>query len=185
MSDNAEEAWHVWLSEHYATIDDLNDAYGAVFWSTTYNTFAEVPLPRFTLPGGSTYSNEDFRSNMSPGLLLDYRRFRRDTIAGFAAMQVSILRAQGVKGRITTNAPGGFWSKAMDHNDVFSTMDIASYDNYPVWGGSTSAPLPYTVSMTLDTARGWITKTRPNVLSSAAPGWMVAEQLIGAQGHDM
>ena len=42
------------------------------------------------------------------------------------------LRAAGVSGVVTTNAPGGSWDKALDHNDVFQLMDMASFDNYPV-----------------------------------------------------
>lgn len=88
-------------------------------------------------------------------MLLDFRRFCRDSITDFANLQVDILRSHKVVGKITTNAPGGSWSKAIDHNRVFERMNFPAYDNYPVWGGSTSAPLPSTVALALDQVRGW------------------------------
>lgn len=67
-----------------------------------------------------------------------------------------------------------------------------------VWGGSTSAPIPSTVAIALDTVRGWkcnsIFKKKsstnvmnhPNIsVESDQCSWMVIEQLIGAQGHDI
>ena len=111
-------------------------------------------------------------------MLLDYRRFRRDSVTAFAREQVVLMREAGIDGGITTNAPGGFWAKAIDHNDIFNSMDMVAYDNYPVWGGSLAPDSPSLVALTLDTVRGWA----PNPNST---GWMVAEQLIGAQGHDI
>lgn len=179
FSDAALEAWQLWLNRTYSgNIGTLNTAWGTMFWGATYNKFTEVPLPHYTVPGGDKRWNENFRSNSHPGMLLDYRRFRRDSIAAFSNMQVSILRNRQVKGCITTNAMGGFWGKALDHNDIFASMDFAAYDNYPVWGGSIEPTSPSLVALYLDIARGWgasINQTR----------WMVAEQLIGAQGHDV
>jgi len=178
FSQNSLQAWQTWLRDKYTgNIDKLNADWGTVFWSATYNSFEQIPLPLWTIPGNSRSGNENFRSNLSPGMLLDFRRFRRDSISKFALEQVRVLRDYAVKGCITTNAPGGFWSKAMDHAQIFAGMDIPSYDNYPVWGGSTEAPRPSTVALSLSTVRGWT--------SSPEKGWMIAEQLIGAQGHDI
>ena len=56
---------------------------------------------------------------------------------------------------------------------------MPAYDNYPVWGGSTAPTSPSMVAIGLDTVRGW----HPNGKNET--GFMVAEQLIGAQGHDI
>mmetsp|Transcript_30123 Transcript_30123/g.54953 ORF Transcript_30123/g.54953 Transcript_30123/m.54953 type:complete len:773 (-) Transcript_30123:81-2399(-) len=178
FSNNSLVAWRKWLRQKYVgSIDKLNADWGTVFWSATYNSFDQIPLPLWTIPGNSRSGNENFRSNLSPGMLLDFRRFRRDSVSAFALEQVRILRDYNVRGCITTNAPGGFWSKAMDHAQIFADMDIPAYDNYPVWGGSTEAPKPETVALSLSTIRGWT--------SGPEKGWMIAEQLIGAQGHDI
>jgi len=179
FSSSSLHAWREWLKRNFAgDIGRLNSDWGTAFWGATYNGFDEVPLPRYTVPGTPPRSNENFRSNSHPGMLLDFRRFRRDSIAAFANEQLAILRAKNVRGCVTTNAPGGFMGKALDHNDIFAKMDFPSYDNYPVWGGSVEPMPPSKVALSLDIARGW-------ALGMNRSGWMVAEQLIGAQGHDI
>jgi len=179
FSEHSREQWRLWLSKQYGDIDKLNEDWGTVFWGVTYNTFDEIPLPKFTVPGSHLSLNENFRSNQNPGMLLDFRRYRRDAIAEFANLQVRILRSKKVLGCVTTNAPGGFWAKALDHNDIFAEMDIPAYDNYPVWGGSLVPDTPSAVGLKMDAVRGWA------LSSTGHTGWMVAEQLIGAQGHDI
>ena len=196
FGDNALSAWRSWLVNAYAQdVGALNVAWGTVFWGATYSEFSQIPLPKWTVPGTSPRPNEIWRSNMSPGMLLDYRRFRRDSVTEFTKTMLQELRSSndgiGVHGHVTTNAPGGFWEKALDHNDIFSTMDLAAFDNYPVWGGSTEAPLPSTIAVLLDTVRGWHEQlhvrngSASDLAINRQGGWMVAEQLIGAQGHDI
>jgi len=177
FSDSSLAGWRAWLKEKYGDVRRLNLDWGTAFWSVTFDSFDQVPLPGWTVPGASPRPNENFRSNSNPGMLLDFRRFRRDSITSYAESQVQILRNKGVKGCITTNAPGGTWSKTLDYNDIFQTMDLVAYDNYPVWGGSLKPTIPSAVAMDLDVVRGWA--------PSGAGGFMVAEQLIGAQGHDV
>lgn len=178
FSTSSLAAWRRWLRETYLEdIHKLNSDWGTAFWSVTFNSFDEVPLPKWTIPGASARPNENFRSNSNPGMLLDFRRFRRDSITDFADRQVEVLRAWNVTGCITTNAPGGTWGKTMDSNHVFAKMDFVSYDNYPVWGGSLAPTAPSQVAMDLDIVRGWGPKH--------GQGFTVAEQLIGAQGHDI
>ena len=56
---------------------------------------------------------------------------------------------------MTTNSPGGVWAKALDSNAIFARMDLAAYDNYPVWGGSLQPTSPAMVALQLDRVRGW------------------------------
>jgi len=112
-------------------------------------------------------------------MLLDFRRFMAQGITHFVNMQVGVLRNAGVVGCITSNSNGGYWGRAIDHNEIFAQMDFPSYDNYPVWGGSLKPDAPSKVAMMLDTVRGWTSS------KDRTAGWMVAEQLIGAQGHDI
>ena len=94
FSPNALVAWRAWLVAHFDNdINRLNAAWGTVFWSTTYDSFDQVPLPRFTVPGvpDGSRPNPNFRANHSPGMLLDYRRFRATSIAAFAEAQVRPL----------------------------------------------------------------------------------------------
>lgn len=180
FSDAAGVAWRAWLVQKYrGDIGELNSLWGTVFWSVTYDNFQEIPLPRYTRPGGSLQGEEEFRSNMSPGMLLDYRRFRADALAAYADFQVGILRTSGVKGCLTTNINGGYWGRAFDNNAINAHMDFPAFDNYPVWGGSLAPDSPSRVALMLDTVRGWAPQ------KDRSAGFMVAEQLIGAQGHDI
>lgn len=69
----------------------------------------------------------------------------------------------------------------MNSNLFFnSMMDFVSYDNYPVWGGSLAPSAPSLVAMQLDTVRCW-----GHYNAGSFSGFTIAEQLIGAQGHDI
>jgi beta-galactosidase len=186
FSDSSKIAWREWLVKKFSgQIELLNQAWGTAFWSATYDPFEQIPLPKYTVPGapGGSRPNENFRSNTSPGMLLDFRLFRADSIAAFADAQINILRSGStVPQRITTNSPGGVWGKAMDSNKVFANMDFVSYDNYPVWGGSTAPTAPSMVALQLDTVRGW---GRFDSKTHAFDSFTITEQLIGAQGHDI
>ena len=68
---------------------------------------------------------------------------------------------------ITTNSPGGFFSKALNSKELFEDMDYVAYDNYPVWGGSLAPLSPSEVAISLDVMRG-LAPTSNN-------GFMIAE----------
>ena len=181
FSDNAAAAWGPFLERAYGNVSALNEAWGTVFWGATYAGFDEVPLPVFTLPGKAGAPLAEFRANQPPGMLLDYRRFQSEAIAAFVLAQAAILRTHS-PASLTTNSPGGLWAKAMDSNSFFKQLDFASYDNYPVWGGSLEPVSPATTGLAADHIRGLGPYNRTT--HSFAP-FTVMEQLIGAQGHDV
>ena len=80
--------------------EKLSSDWRPASWSVTFDSFDEVPLPKWTIP-------ENFRSNSNSCMLVDVRRFRRDNITDFGERQVEILRAWNFTGCITTNVPGG------------------------------------------------------------------------------
>ena len=199
FSPMALAAWRQWLAAKYGGGDDgiaaLNEAWGTTFWSVTFNAYGEVPLPAWTIPGAPARPNENFRSNSNPGMLLDYRRFRAASVANFSAAQAALVRAalgaanrtgRGFPpARVTTNSPGGVWGKMMDQDALFGAMDFSAYDNYPVWGGSLRPTPPSAVALALARVRGWQTRAGRSAADGTGPGFMVAEQLIGQQGHDI
>ncbi|MCX7951695.1 MAG: beta-galactosidase [Clostridiales bacterium] len=159
--DTCKSGFRKFLSEKYSSIDMLNKTWGTVFWSQTYNSFDEVPLPLKTI----THHN--------PSMQLDFKRFMSKSINDYAKMQVDILREiLGESAVITTNIAGGYFDKNFDHNKMGKMMDVASYDNYPVWGGLKEPITPANIAMDLDFIRGL---KRQNF-------WIV-EELMGAQGH--
>jgi beta-galactosidase len=52
----------------YATVTDLNEAWGNVFWSMSYNTFDDVQFPVTTV------------TEANPSHWLDYYRFASDAV---------------------------------------------------------------------------------------------------------
>jgi len=151
------------LKCQYKDISVLNRTYGTAFWSQTYNSFCEIPIPKPTI------------TTHNPSLMLDFYRFRASSISNYAKMQIDILKKYvGERQFITHNFSGGLFDKAMDFKNIGKSLDIVSYDNYPVWGGLKEPVPPYSTALYLDMMR-----------SIKQKNFCVMEQLIGAQGHQI
>ncbi len=111
-------AFHDWLIGRYGALDELNAAWGTVFWSHVYTDWAQIPTPAET--GGVP----------NPGLALDYHRFMSDTYVEFQREQVAILRASSTRQFITHNFMGFAYSK-LDYYDLAADLDFVAWDNYP------------------------------------------------------
>jgi beta-galactosidase len=152
-----------WLTVKYPDIDDLNRRWGTIFWGQTYNTFTEIPAPFPTI------------TTHNPSLLLDWMRFRSDSLNGFCDEMVGIIKAHRRDDQpVTHNLPGGFFGKLWSHAENVRDLDVVSYDNYPVWGGLKEPMSPAEIAMTLDFVRGLQDRN-----------FWIVEQLMGAQGHDV
>ncbi len=107
-----------WLAARYRSVAALNRAWGNVFWSMEYRSFAEVDPPHLTV------------TEANPAHWLDYRRFASDEVASFNAAQVAILRAYSPGTPITHNFMGFFTE--FDHHQVGRDIDVATWDSYPL-----------------------------------------------------
>ncbi len=156
-------AWGRWLAERYGDVGALNEAWGAVFWNTTYGSFEQVPVAGLQ---PSTAQN--------PALVLDYDRFCSDSAGRFARAQTDALRAAAAPGQwITTNLFPPPLSNAIDMEALTEGMDFASWDNYPVWGDQ-DEPLPWQFNAVAHSyVRG---------LRGGGP-FTVMEEMSGFQGH--
>jgi beta-galactosidase len=140
----------------------LNDVYGTMFWGQTYNDFDEIPMPTLTI------------TTHNPVLKLDWYRFRSASLNQFALEHIACIKEhKGDHQEVTHNFFGGYFDRQYDQNVMSHTLDVVSYDNYPVWGGLKEPLSPAEVAMGLDYMRGLKQKN-----------FWVMEQLIGAQGHD-
>lgn len=119
-SVGAQKAWVTYLEEKYSgDINSLNDAWGTVFWSQSYSSFAEVPLPVRARP-----------THLNPAHHLDYFRFISWSVARFQHDQVEILRATQPKWWITHN---GLYD-LIDYRGSFGQdLDVLGYDAYPMF----------------------------------------------------
>ena len=117
-SQNAARRFRTWLAQRYQSIEALNRAWGAVFWSQEYQAFEEIDPPNLTV------------TEANPSHRLDYNRFASDEVAGFNRLQTEILRRLS-PGRDITHNFMGFYTE-FDHFAVARDLDVASWDSYPL-----------------------------------------------------
>lgn len=117
MCESCRRAFDEWLEKKYQSIDRLNESWGTVFWSQTYDSFSQIPAPRKT----PTAHN--------PSLLLDWKRFTSDLVIDFQKMQIEIIRKIAPHQKITHNLMG-FYDKT-DYFKLAADLDFASNDQYP------------------------------------------------------
>lgn len=110
-------AFREWLGEKYGTLDEVNTAWGTVFWGHTYTGWDQIPTP--VLTGGAP----------NPGLALDYRRFCSDSYVRFQRMQIDAVREACPEAVITHNMMGFAYDK-IDYFDLAQDIDVVSWDNY-------------------------------------------------------
>ncbi|MFK8051410.1 MAG: beta-galactosidase [Woeseiaceae bacterium] len=118
FSDSALQAFHHWLLRRYGDIQSLNKAWGNVFWSQEYTNFRSVGLPLAV-------------TETNPAHRLAFRRFSSDQVSAFNKDQADILRQYSKPGVfLTHNFMGNFVD--FDHYPIMETLDIASWDSYPL-----------------------------------------------------
>ena len=126
-----------WLQQKYGTLEALNEAWGTVFWSQTYETWDQVIIPRKTV------------ASHNPSLLLDFYRFSSDMKVEFQARQLRILRHHSTSQFVTHNLMGLF--PEIDYYDLGADIDFVSWDNYPRYSG---APDSTRLALSHDLMRG-------------------------------
>ena len=157
------DAFRAYLRQKFhGDIQAINAAYGTAFWSQEYNDFDEIPLPARTI------------TTHNPALRLDWERFRSESVVKFAAFQADLLREIIPGATVIHDFPGGGLGKHVDYAAVSRHLDIAAYNNYPVWGGQREPLAPHEIAFGLDYIRGL---KREN--------FWITEAIMGAQGHDV
>jgi len=117
-SEAARIGFRAWLEERYGTIEALNEAWGNIFWSMEYNDFGQIDLPLLTV------------TEPNPNASLDFRRYSSDQVAAFNKVQFDLLKAARPDLPVIHNFMGRFTD--FDHFDLAKTIDIASWDSYPL-----------------------------------------------------
>ena len=136
-------AFRRWLEARYGTIDALNTAWGAAFWSQTYRTFEQIDLPNLTV------------TEANPSHRLDFHRFSSDQVAAYNRLQAQILRRLS-PGRFLVHNFMGFFTE-FDHYPVARDLDVSSWDSYPL--GHTDQRLP----LSAEEKRRWARSGHPDV----------------------
>ena len=147
------EAFRRFLRDKFGgDIHRLNETYGTAFWSQEYNDFDEIPLPAPTI------------TTHNPALRLDWERFRSKSLCDFLDFQARLIRELDPQAVIIHDFPGGGLDKHVDYAQAAKCLDVAAYNNYPVWGGQKEPLPPHEIAFGLDHIRGlkrqnfWITE---------------------------
>lgn len=128
-SPASQSAFRTWLRKKYTTIDSLNAAWGAAFWSQWFRSFDEVIIPNTTLV--NWWGN-------NPHALLDLKRYLADAQAAFLDMQADILKMYCDKDQFTTTN----YTAVCTGADAIRTtkLDFATYTAYPNGGTDNTGP---------------------------------------------
>jgi beta-galactosidase len=113
--DLCKGAFRQWLQAKYGTLEALNEAWWARFWSHTYTAWEQI----------------DCIDESVNGLALDWRRFMTAQCCSFIRNEAAPLRALTPNVPITANL---MWL-ANDYNywEVAKEIDVVSWDSYPCW----------------------------------------------------
>lgn len=120
-SDSDSSAFRVFLQKRYGTLEDLNRAWGTVFWNQTYTDWSQVDVPRKTNTGA-----------VNPHRVLDFYRFISDSVNSYARLQADIVRKyKKPEDFITTN---GMFGNIDYQRMEKESLDVLMYDSYPNFG---------------------------------------------------
>jgi beta-galactosidase len=116
-------AYREFLKKKYPSLDELNRAWGNVFWNQEFTAWSEVHVPRPTVSDST-----------NPGAILDYIRFVSESCRSYAKLQSDILREYLKPGDfITTN---GMFGSLDNHRMTGESLDFFCYDSYPAFAFS-------------------------------------------------
>ncbi len=111
------QAFQTWLCERYKSLNELNEAWGTIFWSHTYTEWDQIPVPLNT--GHSP----------NPGLALEFYRFSSESYVDYQQLQIDVLREKCPTHFITHNLMG-FGYDRLNYFDLARPLDFVSWDNY-------------------------------------------------------
>jgi beta-galactosidase len=117
--DLCNAAFRTWLQRKYETLDALNQAWWAAFWSHTFTDWSQIESPS---PVGEPFLH---------GLNLDWKRFITDQTIDFMCNEMEPLRRLTPNVPITTNLMGLY--PGLNYWKLAQHIDVVSWDSYPSW----------------------------------------------------
>ena len=162
---NCGAAFQDWLRTRYGTLDRLNDAWNATFWSHTFTDWAQIPPPNALSEHWRGPDHTAFQ-----GITLDYRRFMSDALLGGFVAEKQAIRRHDPTTPVTTNFMGLY--QPIDYHRWAQHLDFAAWDNYP-----REDPDPIRVAARMALAHGlmrglkngdpfWVMEQTPSVTAS-------------------
>lgn len=146
-----------WLQARYGSLQALNKAWNARFWSHDYTAWEQIESPA---PQGE---------NAVQALALDWKRFVSDRHIDFLKFERDTVKGLAPGAKFTANMMYRF--DGIDYFKMAKEIDVASWDNYPTWHKPTE-----TVEETaLDTAMMhdlfYSMKGKPFLLMESSPSF--------------
>ncbi|MEG2350791.1 MAG: beta-galactosidase, partial [Hungatella sp.] len=154
-----------WLKNKYKTIDELNEQWDTAFWSHRYQRFEQVEAP-------SSLGERGLH-----GLVLDWKRFVTAQTVDFMNTEIQALRDAGSSKPVTTNMMYEY--KGLDYPKLADSLDVISWDTYPVWHKGKEAKIAEDTAMQHDYFRSMI-PGRPFLLMESSPSatnWQAVSKL--------
>ena len=112
--DRCRKLFQNFLQARYDSLDARNEHWSTSYWSQTYSTWEQIPIPV---------------GPHNPGLMLEFKHFITESYCKFQRLQVAGLRSYLPEGVwITHNFMR--WFDGYDHYSMSDDLDIASWDWY-------------------------------------------------------
>lgn len=122
--------FRLWLQDRYGTLDRLNDAWNADFWSHRFTDWNQIVPPNILSEHWKSPDHTAFQ-----GITLDYHRFNTDNILRSFREEKEAIRAHSDL-PATTNMMGIY--RHLDYHRWADHLDFVSWDNYPTDGSPVS-----------------------------------------------
>ncbi len=149
-----QQAFREYLKEKYGSVEKMNHAWWARFWSHTYTSFDEVEAPGAI---SETAIN---------GLWLDWWRFTTYQTTDFMKAEIAAVKAVNPAIPVTANMMGLY--DGLCYPDMAEELDFISWDSYPYWHApGQNVEEAYRESFTHDYMRGL--KKQPFLLMECTP----------------
>lgn len=146
-----------WLQARYGSLQALNKAWNARFWSHDYTAWEQIESPA---PQGE---------NAVQALTLDWKRFVSDRHIDFLKFERDTVKELAPDAKFTVNMMYRF--DGIDYFKMAKEIDVASWDNYPTW----HKPIETVEETALDTAMMhdlfYSMKGKPFLLMESSPSF--------------
>lgn len=164
--ENCAGAFRQWLKRRYGTVEAVNRAWNASFWSHTFYDWDEIEP--------SSLLTEQWAENRTSfqGISLDYTRFNSDSILDCYVLESDAVKKYTPHIPVTTNLMEFY--KPLDYHKWAKKMDFVSWDCYPDWDYT-----PARIAMNHELIHG-LQDGRPFVLMEQTPSvtnWRPVNQL--------